>query len=112
MENAKDDNLVFLGVDLMHDDVGETGDRPFECSWGHSDMAYLGKFVEAIAIHKNAVDDMRGRGSARLLNVEMIRGNVLKCFERAAQLPNRDFFLPRSISGSVARRVVPSWRAR
>lgn len=77
MKNAKDDDLVFLGVELMHDDVGETGDCPFERAWRHSDMTYLGKFAEAIAVRKNAVNDMRGCVSALCLNVEMDRGDVI-----------------------------------
>lgn len=112
MKNAKDDDLIFLGVDLMHDDVGETGDRPFKRARRHSDMAYLGKFAEAIAIRENAVDDMRGCVSALCLNVEMDRGDMIKRFKREAQLHIRDFFLSRSISRSVARRVVPLLRAR
>ena len=98
MKNAKNDDLVFLGVDLMHDDVGETGDRPFECAWGGSDMSNFGKFAEAIAIRKNAVDDMGCSASVLWLNVEMDRGDVIERFKREAQLHIRALFLARSIS--------------
>jgi hypothetical protein len=98
MKNAKDDDLVFLGVDLMHDDVGETSDRPFKCPWRRPNMTYFGKFTEAIAISKNALDDMRGCASVHCLNVEMDRGYVVKRFKREAQLHIRALFLARSIS--------------
>jgi hypothetical protein len=55
---------------------------------------------------------MRGCVSALCLNVEMDRGDMIKRFKREAQLHIRDFFLSRSISRSVARRVVPLLRAR
>jgi len=112
MENAKDDDLVFLSVNLVHDDVGETGNCPFKCAWGRSDMTYLGKFAEAVAISKNAINDVRSRASVLCLNVKMDRDDVVKRFEREAQLHIRNFFRTRSVSESVARRVVPSWRER
>ena len=98
MKNAKDDDLVFLGVDLMHYDVGEASYRPFECAGRHPDMAYVWKFAQAIAIRKNTVDDMCGCASILCLNVEVDRGDVFKRFKREAQLHIRDFFLSRSIS--------------
>src|SRR5580704_9639876 len=101
MKNTKNDDFVLLGVELVHYDVGETGNSPFECAWRRSNMAYLGKFTKAIAIAKNAVDNMRGCPCVLCLNVKMDRGDMIKRFEREAQLHICDFFLTRSISESV-----------
>jgi hypothetical protein len=98
VKNAKDDDFVFLGVELVHDDVGEAGDRAFKCVWGGSDMTYFGKFTKAIAISKNAVNDMRGCAGVLCLNVKVNRGDVIKRFEREAQLHIRARFLVRSTS--------------
>jgi|HubBroStandDraft_6_1064221.scaffolds.fasta_scaffold640328_2 hypothetical protein len=94
MKNAKDDDLVFLGVDLMHDDVGEAGNCPLECPRRRPDMAYLGKFAETVAVCKNAVDDMRGCVGVLCLNVKVDRGDVIKRFKRAASYPR---LLPRAL---------------
>jgi hypothetical protein len=98
MKDAKNDNFVFLRVELVHDDVGEAGDRPFKCAWSGSDMTYFGKVTKAIAISKNPIDDMRGCAGVLCLNVKVDRGDVIKRFEREAQLHIRARFLARSTS--------------
>jgi hypothetical protein len=61
-------------------------------------MTYFGKFTKAIAISKNAIDDMRGCAGVLCLNVKLDCGDVVKRFEREARLHIRARFLARSTS--------------
>ena len=111
VEDAENDNLMTLRINLMHDDIGETVDDPFVCAGNDANMANLRKLGQALAIREYAIADMSGCRRTFGFDVGVDCRYVAERFKSEAQRHMCDCFLMRLTSSSVARRVLPSRRA-
>jgi hypothetical protein len=70
MKDGNNDELVFVAIDFVHDDVGKSRNRPFVGVGDAPGMAEVWEFREPVAISEDARYDVRGCRWAALSKVK------------------------------------------
>src|SRR4051794_24184196 len=112
VKDGDDDELVFVAIDFVHNDVRKSRNRPFVGVGDPPGMAKVRKLHEPVAISEDARYDVRGCRWAALRKVKSDRVDMSERFKREAQSHDWNLCLTASTSLSVASRLDPSLNSR